>query len=78
MVDSCIANVDAAIALMCKRRMRRESHMCDRAGLEQAFEQDQAQVTEAQNAKARAANNSASSIASAMVVVAVGLASALY
>jgi hypothetical protein len=60
------------------RRMRRDAHLCDRAGLEQAFQQAQAQVRDYESAKARAETDSASSIASAIAVVAVGLASALY
>jgi hypothetical protein len=77
-VDSCIAGIDASISLACNLRKRRAAHQCDRAGLLEAVEVAQTQVASYQNAKARAANDSASSIGSAIAVVAVGLASALY
>jgi hypothetical protein len=82
-VDSCIENLNDAIAVAClPRRVRRADPACDHAALKQALEEAQIEYDEAESTKQALANDrikdSASSIASAMIVVAVGLASALY
>jgi hypothetical protein len=83
-MQMCNDQIDASLkAANCNRRMRRVGHACDRAALLQDFDDAQSAANNAEAAKDQQewdSNrlDSASSIASAMTVVAVGLASALY
>jgi hypothetical protein len=80
MAQACIDGIEASLAAAnCNRRMRRDGDPC--GTLQQAFNAAQAQFTIAEVSKNTLDNpsgDSASSIASAMAVVAVGLACAFY